>query len=363
MFVKKPFDFWIFAIVVILVLIGIIMVMSSSMAYNTRDFFQNQIRYGIAGIIIMLLISFINYKLFGKLSILILISSIALLVLVLIPGIGSEINNSRRWLYGFQPSEIAKLAIIIFFSYSLSKRNGSINKITGLIPYFLILLTIVGLLILEPHKSGAIIIMIIGVSVLLIAGAKIRHFIIFAIPVVPVLVFIIMKSEYAMQRIITYLNPAKADPLGSGYQILNSLYAIASGGVFGRGIGRSAQKYFYIPEAHNDFIFSIIAEETGFIGVVVIFTLFSILIMRGLIVSMKAPDSFGRYLSAGVTCLIALQTVLNIGVVTALLPATGVSLPFLSYGGSSLLIMLFSTGILLSVSRQSNTQTVGSEKA
>ena len=363
MIVKKPFDFWIFAVVIILVLIGIIMVMSSSMAYNTRDYFQNQIRYAVVGIIIMLLVSFVNYKLFGKLSILFLLTSIFLLVLVLIPGIGSEVNNSRRWLFGFQPSEIAKLAIIIFFSYSLSRRNECLKKITGLIPYFIIITIIVGLLILEPHKSGAIIIMTIGVSVLIIAGAKIRHFLLFGIPVVPVLIFIIINSDYAMRRILTYRNPANADPQGSAYQILNSLYAIASGGLFGRGIGRSAQKYFYVPEAHNDFIFSIIAEETGFIGVVVIFTLFSILIMRGLIISMKAPDSFGRYLSAGVTCLIAIQTVLNIGVVTALLPATGVSLPFLSYGGSSLLIMLFSVGILLSVSRQSNIKTVRGEKA
>lgn len=358
---RKPFDFGLFIVILLLLAGGIIMISSASSVYalyhfkNSYYFLIKQLTWAALGIVIMLIVSRIDYKLWGKLSTLLLFISIALLAIVLIPHVGVNRNGAQRWINlgftDFQPSEVAKLAIIIFLSYELSRKKEKIIQFfNGLVPFLMWMVVIIGLLLLEPHKSGAILIMLIGIILLFTAGARIYHFMILSIPVIAAGFYIISKDQYSLARVLTFLDPWK-DPKGDGWQAIQSLYAIGSGGLFGLGLGRSRQKFLYIPEPQNDFIFSILAEELGYIGVLAVLIIFLIFIWRGLRIAMYAPDTFGSLLATGITSLVAIQFAINVMVVTSLLPVTGMPLPFFSYGGSSLLFLMLGMGILLNISR------------
>ena len=358
---KKPIDFWILMTVLVLLSLGLIMVFSASAAYaynNFHDayyFLKRQLQYAILGLLAMFITMNVDYRRLGKWSPILLVASLMLLILVLVPGIGHNDKGAWRWIYignfHFQPSEIAKLAIVLFFSYSLSKRKDQLSDFyRGLLPYLLVIGIFAALLLLEPHLSGTIIIVLIAAVILFSAGARIRHFVLLSLPALAGLAAVIAFSDYRRARFLSFLDPWK-DMKGDGWQAVQSLYAIGSGGLFGRGLGRSLQKFLYLPEPHNDFIFSVLAEELGFIGVLAVITLFLIFIWRGVKVSMNAPDLFGSLLAIGITSLVSIQTLINIAVVTSSMPPTGVSLPFFSYGGTSLLFLMCGVGILLNISK------------
>ena len=366
--VKKPFDFWIFLTVLILLSLGIIMVFSASAptAYNVNHdvyyILKKQLLSAAIGFVAMFITINVDYRKLGKLSPFLLIASIVLLILVLIPGIGGQTKGTWRWIdvgpLRFQPSEIAKLAIILFFSYSLSKRREQLQYFfKGLLPYLLLLGLFAGLILLEHHLSGTIIVLSVAVVILYCAGAKMRYFAILALPVIAGLATVVAFTDYMKDRILSFLYPFEYI-MDEGWQTVQSLYAIGSGGIFGRGLGWSIQKFMYLPEPHNDFIFSVLAEELGFIGVVAVLTLFLIFIWRGIKVAMNAPDTFGSLTAIGITSLIAIQSLFNVAVVTNSVPPTGVSLPFFSYGGTSLILFMFEVGILLNISKYANYERI-----
>ncbi len=365
---KKPFDFWIFMTVLLLLSIGIIMLFSASTAYaysykhDTYYFLKRQLEYGAVGVAAMLLMSKVDYRKLGKLSPVLIVITIILLILVRIPGIGRNINGSWRWIYigpqSIQPSELLKISLILFFSYSLSRRKEQLQYFfKGFIPYILLIGLFAALLMLEPHLSCTILVTLVASVILFSAGARIRHFVIMIAPAVFTLVILISTWGYMRERVLTFLDPWK-DKQGSGWQIVQSLYAIGSGGLFGRGLGKSLQKFLYLPEPHNDFIFSVIAEELGFIGVLAVLMLFFIFIWRGIKVAMNAPDAFGSLVAIGITSLVAIQLIINVCVVTSSMPATGISLPFFSYGGTSLLFLMCEIGILLNISKYANYERI-----
>lgn len=346
-------------LVIVLMGIGILMLFSASYATAYYEnlpstyYFMRQGIFAIAGLAIMFVVSFMDYRKFRKFSPLLMIIAIVLLVVVLLVGKGNY--GEKRWIdlgvFQFQPSEVAKLAVIFFFSSMISVNAEKMNTFKyGFLPYALILGIIGGLMFLEPHLSGMILIFGVGGALMFVGGTHWGWFagIIGAIGVGAAAA--ISFLDYARQRVATWLDPF-LDPKGDGYQIIQSLYAIGSGGLLGLGFGNSRQKYLYLPEAHNDFIFAIVCEELGFIGAIIILVLFALLIMRGYWIALHARDKFGSLLAAGISTMVALQTVLNIGVVTGVLPVTGAALPFFSYGGTALLILLAEMGVVLSVSR------------
>ncbi len=359
---KKPFDFLLFMTVLILLCLGSIMVFSAGAPHannvmgDTYHFIKKQLMYLPLAFLAMFVTMNIDYRKLGKWSPVFMVGSIALLVLVLI--FGTEHNGAQRWIdlgvTEFQPSEIAKLAVILFFSYSLSKRKDEISSFfRGLFPYLLLLSVYGGLLIKQPHLSGTIVIFGVASIILFAAGAKIKHFVLLSFPAIAGLVVLIFAAPYRLKRLVSFIDPFK-DIKGDGYQVVQSLYAIGSGGLFGRGLGKSMQKFLYIPEPYNDFIFSILAEEMGFIGVVAVLLLFLVFIWRGVKISVNAPDAFGSLVAIGITSLIAIQVIINVAVVTSSMPVTGMPLPLFSHGGTSLIFLMSGIGILLNISRYSN---------
>ena len=359
--VRGSLDYPFLILVIALMGIGLLMLFSASYAAayydpkinNATYYFTRQAIFAVAGVSIMFIISFMDYRRFRVLSPLLMIGSIALLILVLIIGKGNF--GEKRWIdlgfIQFQPSEIAKVAVIFFFSSMISVNSDKMKTFRyGVLPFVAVLAVIAGLMFLEPHLSGAVLIVGVGAALMWMGGT---HWGWFASAIGAAGVAgaaAISFLDYARKRVETYINPF-LDPQGDGYQIIQSLYAIGSGGALGLGFGNSRQKYLYLPEAHNDFIFAIVCEELGFIGAVIILALFALLIIRGYWIALHARDKFGSLLAGGITTMVALQTVLNIGVVTGVLPVTGAALPFFSYGGTALLILLAEMGVVLSVSR------------
>lgn len=359
---QRPFDFFFFALILVLLGFGMIMLFSASAPTATQEPFNNpfyfvfrQAMWAIIGLAGMLLISRIDYRFWRRFSRLGMIGAGALLVLVLL--VGQEINGAQRWLgfgsFSFQPSEFAKIAVILFFADALAKSGDKIKKFwRGLFPYLALLGVIAVLLLLEPHLSGTVVIAGTACVMLLLAGARIWHFAALAGLVAPVGIWLIASSEYRLARVISFIDPWKYK-LEGGWQVIQSLYAIGSGGLFGLGLTQSRQKFLYIPEPYNDFIFAIVCEELGFVGAVLVVVLFATLIIRGVKIACNAPDTFGTLLVGGVMTLIAIQVFFNIAVVTSSVPVTGMPLPFFSYGGSSLSFILCAMGLVLNVSRQS----------
>ena len=325
--------------------------------YKYNDAFKyvkNQGLFLIIGIILMVIISKIDYKIYMKKSKLILVGCLALLILVLIPGIGTIRNGSRSWFgigsFGIQPSEFAKLGMIIYAS-NYSANNQKLTKsFKGVLPVLFLTLLMFGLIMLQPDFGTGIILVMSIIGILFIAGLNIKFFIKLGLVGIIGIVGLILAAPYRLTRILSFLNPW-SDPLGSGFQIIQSLYAIGPGGLFGYGFGNSRQKHFFLPEPQTDFIFSIISEELGFMGCLLVICLFAVICYSGFKISKNCNDLFGKYLSFGLIFQLSFQAVLNLMVVTGLIPVTGVTLPFLSYGGSSLLVSMASMGILLNISR------------
>lgn len=347
--------------VIILSIFGVIMIYSASYVwaeYKFNDpykYLKTQGMFLIAGYIVMYIVSRINYNKYKKLANIIFGICFVLLILVLIPGIGSIRNGSRSWFgigsFGIQPSEFAKLGLIIFTSKYLSNNQKEIRDIKkGVLPIFGVLLLIFALIMLQPDFGTGVVIVMTIVVLLFISGVKMNFFIKLGLVGLVGVASLILIAPYRIKRIVSFLNPW-TDPLGSGFQIIQSLYAIGPGGLLGLGFGNSIQKHFYLPEPQTDFIFSIISEEFGFMGVLIVSLLFITIIVEGFKIAMKCEDLFGKYLAFGITFGLAFQTLLNLMVVVGLVPVTGVTLPFLSYGGSSLLITLCSMGVLLNINK------------
>ena len=307
------------------------------------------------GIIVMIMFSKIDTKLYYEKSNKILLVCLILLVLVLIPGIGSVRNGSRSWFgigpFGIQPSEAAKLGLIIFTSKYLTNSNKFLKSYKqGVFPILGITLLIFGLIMLQPDLGTGLILVTSIISLLFIAGVNMKFFLYMGFLGLIGVVVLIIIAPYRMDRITSFIDPW-SDALGTGFQIIQSLYAIGPGGLLGVGFSNSIQKHFYLPEPQTDFIFSIIAEEFGVLGAFIVVGLFSIILIRGIKIALSTKDQFSKYLAFGMVFQIIFQTIMNLMVVIGLIPVTGVTLPFLSYGGSSLLISMVSMGILLNISR------------
>ena len=357
---KKPDYLLIFAVIAISIF-GVIMIYSASYVwaeYKFNDAFKylkHQLLFLVIGLVLMYFISKTNYKIYYKKSNIILFSSIILLILVIIPGIGTIRNGSRSWFgigsFGIQPSEAAKLGLIIFTSKYLANNERSLRNIKkGVLPILGITLLVFLLIMLQPDFGTGVIIVLSIIGLLFVSGVNMNFFIKLGLLGVVGVIVLILMAPYRLERILSFVNPWQ-DPLGSGFQIIQSLYAIGPGGLFGYGFLNSRQKHFYLPEPQTDFIFSIISEEFGFMGILIVATLFLIIISRGLKIARKTNNIFAKYLVFGIIFQISIQTLFNLMVVVGLIPVTGVTLPFLSYGGSSLLITLCSMGIILNVSR------------
>jgi len=373
LFVKEPQDTSFLILVLMLLVIGLIMLYSASFpsSYfekgNPNYYILKQAAFAGAGILAMLFVSKLDYHLLKYLIIPLMFTTLILLGLVLLPNVGVLRNNARRWINIFgisvQPSEIAKLAIILDFSASIARKKTLMREFqNGILPYAAILCLYGGLIALEPHLSGAILLFAIGASLMFVGGID-RKYVLIGLAVAGLVAWVILsgKLPYGQSRIAMWKDPF-IDATGDGYQLSQSIITIGSGGLFGLGLGKSRQKFLFLPEEHNDFIFAIVCEELGLVGATIIMIVFSALIIRGYVIARNAKDRFGSLLCVGVTTHIALQTFLNIAVVSGLVPTTGVSLPFFSYGGSALLTQLFEMGIVLSVSRQMKGNYYLSEK-
>lgn len=347
-------------LVLILVVFGLIMVASASYVYGYYDYgdsyhyIKRQLMFAVVGIAVMFVVAFFDYHRLRKYAFPLLCVSVVLLILVLIPGIGKTVGDARRWLqFGvrFQPSEIGKFAIIISFASYISANYKKMDKFrVGVLPLLVMLGTVVFLVAIETHLSGAIVILAIGVIMMFVGGVQMRYFAGAVAAGGVGLTVLIFFTDYMKRRINIWLDPF-SDISGDGYQIVQSLYAIGSGGLMGLGLGQSRQKHLYLPESQNDYIFAITAEELGFVGALLLILLFVMLVWRGFYIALNARDKFGSLIVVGIISRVGVQTILNIAVVTNALPSTGIGLPFFSYGGTALLMQLFEMGVVLSVSR------------
>ena len=289
--------------------------------------------------------------------------SIGLLIAVLIFGV--EDKGAKRWLYigpfGGQPVEFVKLALVIYLATFLSKKENRIRDFkTGVIPIVVVLLVLSFLIMLQPHFSSVAIMISVSFAMMYVAGIRFKHLLYLVVPVVPVIILLVATEGYRLKRILGYLNPWE-DPVGSGFQLIQSLYAFGHGGIQGVGFGQSIQKLHYLPEMHTDFIFPIIGEEFGFIGCFLFLSVYFWFILRSWLISIRSPVLFNQLLGIGIISIVTIQAMINLGGVTGLIPITGVTLPFISYGGSSLLISLMSIGIILSISRDNNRRKLLNE--
>lgn len=355
----KKLNILLLIIVTIMALYGIIMIYSASSVwaqYKFNDAFhfaKYQFIFFIISFLCMLIVKKIDYNLYKRHSNKILLLSLILLILVLIPGIGTLRNGSRSWFkigpFGLQPSEIAKVSLIIFLSKYLEKNQNNLSNIKkSILPVFGIIFLFFGLIMLEPDFGTGMVIVLSLMLILFISGVKLKFFASLGILGILGIAGLIIIAPYRLKRIISFLNPW-SDPLGSGYQIIQSLYAIGPASLLGLGFGKSIQKQFYLPEPQTDFIFAIICEEFGIVGAISVIALFISLFYIILKISLKQNNLFAKYLSFGLGMQIILQGALNLCVVTSLIPVTGVTLPFFSYGGSSLLVSMISIGIILNI--------------
>jgi cell division protein FtsW len=362
---KKSPDFVLFITVITLLSIGVIMIFSASeyktlVEYNDSFYyFKKQLMWSLLGLLAMFIMMNFDYRQLRLYILPFLVVSFILLVLVLVPSIGLEINGARRWIGGpipFAPAEFVKLCIIIFTAYGLSRERENIKRFTsGVLPYLAVMVLAAGLILMQPDLGTALSLAGIVFVMIFAAGAKLSHLGGIALAGVVAVVCAIIKEPYRLQRFIAFLNPW-ADPQGAGFHIIQGLYAIGSGGLFGLGLGQSKQKFLYLPENHTDFIFAIIGEEMGFIGASLVIMLFVLFIWRGMKIAVTSQDPFASLLATGITAWVGVQASINIGVVTGSLPVTGIPLPFISFGGTSLLFTMAAVGILLNISRFTTTK-------
>lgn len=362
-------DISFFSFVIILLAIGLVMLFSASYAYcyaqfgDSYKFIVRQAAFAVVGVIAMLILSRINCDFYRKLSVIIYGISVVLLVLVLaLPPMQAGMEH-KRWLvigsFSFQPSEIGKFAIILLFSHLIAKYNKRMGELKFVATLIGLLGLVCGLVVVETHLSATVLMLFIGIVLMIVGGLAVKYMVggFIAAGTAVALIVITGLVGYAASRFQYWLDPW-ADATGAGYQTIQSLLAIGSGGLLGRGIGQSRQKYSWLPEPHNDFIFSIVCEELGLIGAMVIVILFCLLVWRGFTIAMHSPSKYKSLMAVGLTFQVALQAALNIMVVTNTIPNTGISLPFFSYGGTALVILLAEMGIVLSISRSANLEKV-----
>lgn len=359
---RRAPDFWLYVPVIVLAGIGVVMVYSASSIVaadrygDAAYFLKRQLVWVGLGGVAMLLAQRIYYAALRRFTPLLLLLALAALILVLVPGIGRVAGGARRWIslggpLSVQPAEAAKLVLTLYLANFLTVRADGLRDFRrGVLPPLLITGLMFGLILLQPDLGSAMLIGMVTFIMLFVAGARLTHLAgLTALGISGVLVAI-LGEEYRRRRLLAFLDPW-ADPQGAGFHIIQSLLALGSGGVLGVGLGNSRQKFFYLPERHTDFIFSILGEELGLVGTGAVIAMFALFAYRGFRAARRAPDQFGALLAAGITTMILIQAVLNIGVTTGVLPITGVPLPFLSFGGSSLLFTMIAAGVLLNISQ------------
>ena len=358
-------DLPLFGVVVSLVCVGVVMVYSASAIvaadrfHDPFFFLKKQLFWALLGLAGLWVGMLLDYRWLERLMMPLLILSFLLLVLVLVPPFGQSINGTRRWFHlgpvSFQPVELAKFALVLYLASFLTRRQEVMDRFTeGLLPILLVSGGMAALTLLQPDLGNSLALIILTLALAYLAGARTRHMALIAAAVLPAVVVLVALKPYRWRRMVAFVNPWE-DPQGSGFQIIQSFLALGSGGWLGVGLGDSKQKLFYLPEPYTDFIFAIIGEELGLVGAMAVVAMFALLIWRGLRVGLRAPDAFGAYLGLGLTIMLATQILVNLGVVTGTLPTKGLPLPFISFGGSALLMTLFSAGVLLNISQHGRT--------
>ncbi len=354
-----------FIVTFVLIGFGLVAIYSTSAIFAQQKFgdslffLKRQLLWVSLGLVAMLIAWGVKYELIKSLSKPLLFLTIALLVLVLFPQFGREAGGARRWLrigaVGFQPSELGKLALILYLSDYLTRKQNKIKSFSrGFFPPMLVLGGMAGLILIQPDLGTVVLLGIVSLILLFVAGIRIIYLGGLVLSSLPALYFLISGVGYRQRRILAFLNPWQ-HATGAGYQIVQSFLALGSGGVKGVGLGESRQKLFYLPASYTDFIFSIVGEELGFIGTVSLVVLFLVFLWAGIRVAYQSPDLFGYLLGIGITVAISLQAIMNIGVATGSLPTKGISLPFISFGGSSLLFNMMGVGLLLNIARRRKT--------
>jgi cell division protein FtsW len=357
-------DMWLLGVVVLLLSIGVVMVYSASAivaAERFQDpalFLRKQLFWALLGSLLLLAALRADYRRLEGWGWPLLTAAAVLLVLVLLPPLAQPINGTRRWLrFGpasFQPAELAKLALVVFLAAWLTRHREELGDFRrGVLPPLAAAGTLALLVLAQPDLGNCVTLIVVTFALLYLAGCPGRHLAAVAAAGLPLVALATWLAPYRLRRITTFLDPW-SDPRGSGFQIIQSWLALGSGGLTGRGVGESRQKLFYLPEAHTDFIFAVIGEELGFVGAAAIVALFAVLVWRGLRVGLRAPDPFGAYLALGLTVLLATETLVNLGVVTGVLPTKGLPLPFISFGGSALLSTMLAAGMLLNISQHAH---------
>jgi cell division protein FtsW len=355
-------DYWLFLLVLALLGLGVVMVYSASAILATDRFgdayffLRKQLFWAALGLAVMWGVMAVDYRRWRPLVSPLLALAFVLLVLVLIPPFGQSINGTRRWLrwgpISVQPTELAKLVLVVYLADFLARRQAVIGSLwRGVLPPLLVTGSVAALVLLQPDLGSAVAIVGVVLCMLFVAGVRLAHLGLIGALAVPVAVLAVFTANYRLRRVLTFLDPW-ADPRGAGFQIIQSYLALGGGGLLGRGLGESKQKLFYLPEPHTDFIFAILGEELGFVGAVLTVALFGLLLWRGIRVGLRVADPFGALLAFGVTALLATQAAVNLGVVVGLLPTKGLPLPFVSSGGSSLLVAMAGVGLLLNVSQR-----------
>jgi cell division protein FtsW len=354
-------DSWLLAVTLILLSTGVVMVYSASAivaADRFRDpyfFLKKQVFWAALGCGALWLTLRTDYRRLEKLVLPLLVAAVVLLVVVLVPGLGVSVNGSRRWLrlgpLSFQPAELAKLALVVYLAAFLARKREDFAAFWhDAAPPLMVGAGFATLVLLQPDLGNALTLLVLTFGLLFLAGVPTKWLAMVVVPALPLGVLAVLMAPYRLRRVFAFVDPWQ-DPRGSGFQIIQSWLALGGGGLFGRGMGESKQKLFYLPEAHTDFIFAILGEELGFLGAALVVGLFAVLVWRGLRIGLRAADPFGAYLALGITVLVATQTLVNLGVVTGLLPTKGLPLPFLSFGGSALLVTMLATGVLLNISQ------------
>lgn len=359
---KHNWDYIMLLAALCLVGLGLVMVLSASSILAQKRygdpyyFFAPQVVYILLGLVVMLCVKNIPYRFFCRISYLLLFLSLAGLVLVLIPGIGHKAGGASRWLplggLTVQPSELAKISLVVYLAYSLAAKRENIKKFNvGLLPHLLVMGLLVLLILAEPDLGTSVILVLIAMIMFFVSGVRLTHLLGLGAMFIPVLAWLIFRNPYRLRRIAGFMSPWE-DPLNTGYHIIHSFMAFGSGGLTGMGLGGGRQKLFFLPEPHTDFIFSVVGEELGFIGVAFVAFLFLVLIWRGISAALNSFELEGTYLAVGLTTIIGLQAFMNMFVVVGLVPTKGLTLPFLSYGGSSMVMNFAALGMLMNIATE-----------
>ena len=356
----EGYDMIVLLMAVILTCFGVVMVYSASSVMAAKKFhdgfffLKRQSLYALMGFAGMAVLMHVDYHVWKRWAVPLFFTCFILMLVVFIPGIGGTAKGASRWIrlpgFNFQPSELAKVSLIIYMAYSLEKRQDKLKQfMSGFFPYLLILGVFIAVLLAQHDMGAALTMFTVAIVMLFAAGTKVQYILGMAVVALPGVCFLVVTKAYRMRRITAFLDPWQ-DPTDAGFQIIQSWLALGTGGLIGQGLGEGKQKLFYLPEAHTDFILSVLGEEMGFVGVIVIASMFLLLVQRSIRVAIAAEDNFGRFLAFGIAVLLGLEAFTNMAVVTGMLPTKGLALPFLSYGGSSLIISLCAVGILLNVS-------------